>query len=338
MSKNCVTPNNTETVDEMLRSLASREGDITGSRFLQYRGVAMEVWRDMKLYAVKYTKRYLVDVDPRTNSITLEDDFLFRSSLSYIDSCNKIVPFSINQNLQDDIIDIGQDHNCYCECGCKSDLCGHIKSYEAIITNTTEELPGGGSQVFQSISRKRMDEGGRFVLENTFPIRIYNDEGVWTGVELTTEVQELCTLEVDTCGCVKQTKDNCKNVDSCCNAATFMTECGDPRCIIPANEGYNFSEEGNRIVFPSTFNRKKVLVRYFAEESIKDIRVPLIAKETFLYGIKAFIAPFDDSIRVGRAQEWVFNYEGKKEKLSILMNRFSMKEVKQVLTPKRYMP
>lgn len=337
MSKSCIIPNSTETPDEILKSLAAREGDITGMNFMKYRGVVMDVWRDLKLYAIKYTKRAFIQVDKKTNSITMPDDFLFRSSLSILDDCNKLQLLSINQDLHDDIIDISLDHDCHCECGCKSDLCGQIKSYEAITEDTQELMPDDSYQTFTSVTRKRMDAGGRFVIERTFPVRVYTG-GEWTGVELKTETEELCHLDTNPCGCVKNTTDNQCKVDGCCNADFFKTECGSYLCPTPGSMGYNISEEGNRIVLPSTFNRDKVLVRYYAEDKMKDIRVPLIAKKAFIFGVKSFIMPFDESQPLWRVRLFDKYYTDSRADLFTKLNGFTIRELKQVLSPKRFMP
>lgn len=337
MSKSCIIPNSTETPDEILKSLAAREGDITGNHFMRYRSVVRDVWRDLKLYAIKYTKRAFIQVDKRTNSITMPDDLLFRSSFSILDDCNKLQLLSINQELSDDIIDISLDHDCHCECGCKSDLCGQIKSYEAIIEDTQELMPDDSYQTFTSVTRKRMDAGGRFVIERTFPVRIYTG-GEWTGVELKTETEELCHLDTNPCGCVKTTKENCCKVDECCNADKFTTECGSFLCPTPGALAYNFSEEGSRIVFPSTFNHDKVLVRYYAEDKMSEIRVPLIAKPAFIYGIKSFVLPFDESQPLWRIRDFDKRYTDSRADLFTKLNGFTIKELKQVLVPKRLMP
>lgn len=337
MSKSCIIPNSTETPDEILKSLAAREGDITGMNFMKYRSVVMDVWRDLKLYAIKYTKRAFFQVDKKTNSIIMPDDFLFRSSISVLDECNKIQILSINQEVSDDIIDISLDHDCHCECGCKSDLCGQIKSYEAIVEDTQELMPDDTYQTFTSVTRKRMDAGGRFVVEKTFPVRVYSD-GEWTGVELKTEIEELCYLDTNPCGCVKPTKENECKVNDCCNADIFKTECGSYLCPTPGALAYNISEEGNRIVFPSTFNYDKALVRYYAEDKMSEIRVPLIAKKAFIHGVKSFIMPFDDGQPLWRIRLFDKYYTDSKADLFTLLNRFSMKELKQVLSPKRIMP
>lgn len=337
MAKRIIDPINSESPDEVIKSLLIRKGDIAGVNFLRYKSVVPEVYRDLNLYVIKFTKRYLIEVDKDTNSFELPCDSLIPASVSYIDECNKIRPLIINRNITDDIVDISQDKDCHCECGCKSDLCGLIHSYESIVTDTIEQLPNGTTEVFTSTTRKRMDADGKFVIERTFPVRKYED-GTWVGVELETEIEELCELEVSECGCVKNTEDNVCKVNACCNADTFKAECGDTICDSVNSTTYNFSEQNRRIILPTTFGYKKVLYRYFGETGVKDMRIPLIAKPAFINGLEATILPFDDTQPLWRIRNMSRMYSDAKDDLFTLMNRFSMRELNQVLNPERNMP
>lgn len=338
MPKTCVHPANTESPDEIIKSLLILEGDSLGVNYQKYRSVVLDLWRDMNLHTVKLTKRVVLTVDKRTNTVTRPEDFLFHSSLSVIDECNKLRTLSVNQHLTGDFIDISKDRSCHCECGCHSDLCGLIKNYEAITEDTEELMPDDSTQTFTSITRKTVTAEGKLVIRRTFPVRIYED-GEWTGVELKTEEEELCQVEVDKCGCVKNTEENICKVNECSSADSFAVECGDAVFCESGNGlSYNYEEDGRRINLPSDFAYDKVIQRYFYEPNVKDLRIPLVAKRTFMTGIKAFTLPFEEKQSGRRVNEFERRYEGMKDKLFTLLNRFSFKEVNQVLNPHRRMP
>lgn len=330
-------PTNTESPDEIITALCNREGDVTGLREMRYRGVVLDVWRDMNLFSVKYTKRILLPVDKRTNSITSPCDFLFLSSLSRIDDCNKIVPMAINNQLHDDIIDLSLDKDCHCECQCKSTLCGQAKYYEPIVEVTSELMPDATFRDFQSSTRKKL-ENGILYIERTFPVRVYGQNNAFEDVILQTETEEICQFDTEPCGCVKDTKENADKLNLSCNADTYDIDCGRTTCATPVEEGFNFDETGSRLILPSGFTDDKALLRYYAEADMKNLRVPLTAKEVFINGLKAFTLPFDEKQPANRIALFTNRYETGKGKLFTLYNRYSIRQLKQVLNPKIVMP
>jgi hypothetical protein len=337
MSKKCIHPVNTESPDEIIKSLLRREGDTAGINFLKYRSVVLDLWRDMNLHTVKFVKRYLIGVNKNTNSLDLPEEFLFPSSFSVLDECNKFQSMTVNNHLHDDIVDISADKNCHCECGCKGTLCGQIKTYESIIEETQELMPDDTTKTFTSVTRKRTDADGKFYIERTMPVRIYED-GDWVDVVLKTESEELCQLEVSDCGCVKDTKDNECKVNAHCNANTFAEECGLTFCNPQSKLQFNYSEQGNRIVMPSNFDYDKVMVRCFVELPITELRVPLVAKKAFMIGLKSYTLPYDKNEPQWRIRDFERRFIDANAELYSLLNRYSLKQVMQVLNPHRVMP
>ena len=336
--KCCIHAGDREHVDDMLRSLLIREGDTVGMNFMKYKDIALDVFRDMNLNVIKDTKRYFIEVDKRTNTITIPDGFLFRSSLSVVDECNQIIQIAANPSIVRDIVDIAADKDCHCECGCKGSLCGQIAKYEPILHETQELMPNGSTQTFTSTTIKKVNPDGSFVIERTMPVRKYGTDGVWLGVELDTQTESLCQLEVKDCGCVKETEKNICAVNACCNAATFESECGCGTCVPMPPVAYNFTEEGNRIAFPSNFPYDQVLLRAYFEPDPKNLLIPLVAKNTFLYGVKAFAVEYDDKQPLWRIQLFDRRYEKGKEELFTLLNRISIGDVNKILNPHRCFP
>lgn len=331
-------PSNSEAADEVIRSLMRGEGDNLERNFMRYRSVVRDVFRDLNLGAIKYTERRLIEVDKQTNSIMVPCNYLHLASASIIDNCNKIVPLIFNKNITDDLVDVSAKKSCGCECGCIDDLCGLIKNYEAIQEDVTETMPDTTTKVFTKITRKTVYPDGSMYIEYTEPIRIY-EEGVWTDTIPNTTRELLCNLEVKPCGCLTNSEKNKEKLQSCCNADNIQIDfgCTDSKCCTNESLEYNWTEQGNRITFPSDFAYDKVLLRYYIEQRAKDIIVPLISKRVFMNGLKAYALEFDDNVPMGVKERYMSKYNNGKDRLAIDMHKLSLTEVYKVLTPYRVM-
>lgn len=332
-----ILPSNSSTADDIIRSLCNREGDITGINFMKYKGVALDVYRELNLTVIRHTKRVLIEVDKRTNSITIPHcDYLHWASISVIDECNKIRPMLINTNLTHDIVDISNPSEGCCEHqSCTSSLCSQIKSYELIQQVTNEAMPNGTTKSFTSTTRKRVDPDGKFYTERTFPVRTYNESNVWVGVELQTETEVLCHLDVDAHGCVCDTPKNREEVGCACSADTFEIEAGCwTKCNTVSPDTYNISEQGDRLVFPSNFAFDKVLLRYYVNPTGRTLLIPIIAKEAFIAGIKHYTVPHKRRPVLWEIQLWEKKWIKGKGYVKGIINRYSIAEWYSVLTPK----
>lgn len=328
-------PSNAESVDEVIRSLMRRENDTMERNFLRYRSVARDVFRDLNLGAIKYTERRLIEVDKNTNSIKLPCNYLKLSSISVIDECDKIHTLIHNKNLTDDIVDVSAKKDCGCECGCQDSLCGTVKNYEAIIEEVTEQMPDDSEKVFQKITRKILYPDGSLRVSYTYPIRKYTD-GVWTTTEDVTDEEQICKLEVKKCGCLVNNDDNETALNACCNAENIQTDFGCTVCDDGSLE-YNFSEQGDRIFFPSNFSFEKVLLRFYVESKVKEILVPLIAKSAYMAGLKFFASEYDDKVPQSRLATFKTGYNNKKDLLALDISKLTIAEVHKALIPKRNM-
>lgn len=267
----------------------------------------------------------------------MPDDYFKLSSISRINECNMIIPLAINTNIVRDLVDISAEKNCGCECGCKSSLCGVIKNYEAITEDTYETMPDASSKKFTSITRKIAYPDGSVVMERTYPVKKLVD-GTFTDVILQTDKTQICKLDVQPCGCIVNTPANVDKVNSCCNGASYTVDWGCTVCDVTPPDGYNFSEIGNTINLPSNYCSDKVLVRYYFDVLIKDMRIPRLAKDAFMAGMKAKTAMYDDTVQEYRVRRYNTTYANLTEKLSIDLNKYSLHEIYKVLTPKRVMP
>jgi hypothetical protein len=322
---------NTIKADDAIKSLIDREGG-DHARFMKYKGLVRDVFDDLNLDVIRYTKRRLIQINKSTNSILLPDNYFHFASLSVPNACGKYEPMFINTSIQEDLVDINSDKNC--ECGSK--LCGLVQGYESIVAEVIEQMPNNTTKTFDTITRKRINTDGSLVIERTFPVRIYTD-GVWTGVELKTEIEELCKLDCKD-GHVLDSTSNWAKCEKCSIASSWESECGGLICPSDCPNTFNGTEQGNRIYFPTSLDVDHVLMRYYATEKPKDIRIPRVCKEAFLAGLKHFATEFDDKAPLWKITNYRINYHNKKDETTRILNRYSVAQYYSVLTPKRTMP
>jgi hypothetical protein len=320
---------NTISIDDAVKSILQREGDTLGNNLMKYLSVAKDIYRDLNLQVIRETKRVWVEIDKKHNTLTYPDDFIFLSSISVEDECGILIPLVINTNLKNDIIDISQEKDCHCDCGCSSELCGKIKNYELVTETKKIVFPNGSYTWVTLMTRKKINSDGSLVIERLFPKFIY-ENGLFVDYEMVTEEEFICKLDVNNCGCIKQTNDNVSKVKTCCGD-DFENDFGCTKCNQSSSLSYNVSDGGNRIVFPSSFHFEKVLLRYFCDLPKKELRIPIIAKQALMYGIKHEIAIFDKKEPELVIRRFASLYAKEKSKLRTLLNRYSLKNFYDVV-------
>lgn len=314
------------TMDEVIKGILGREGDTLGTNYLKYLTAANDVYIDLNLHAMRMTKREWLHVDNRTKSIKKPDGCLLACSISVIDHCGNLVPLIVNTNLKSDIVDISQDKDCHCECGCSSELCGNIKNYELMTEVISAKKPDGTTYPFVATTRKKINRDGSLVIERVFPQAKYVN-GVWTETSLVTDEEFLCKLEMEECGCVKQTPQNIEAVHACCGER-FYDECGRTfhHCCETHDPTFNVSEGGDRIIFPSGFMYEKVLFRFFYDAPTPKLLVPVVARRAIMYGIKEDLEVFDRKPSMQKANMFSSKYTIEKTRMQKLFTRYSLKE------------
>jgi hypothetical protein len=333
-----------ESLTNMIKSLLIREGDTAGLNFRRYYEIGKDVFRDLNLTAIRMSKRYLIEIDPHTNSAQLPNDLLLISSVSKIDDCGNVIPLLLNKNLSRDIIDINLDKDCDCECSCKGELCGQLKNYEVVYTSIQAPMPIGPPQTFNCFSRKVIYPNGDYYREWNEPVVIY-DGDVHTATQLEERKELICKLETKPCGCVKDCKANRSMLSDCCGPSYLVTECG-RRCCPPEfpNETYGMEQMGNVLYFNSRASFTHVLVRGFVNNEEGEIMIPKVAKTALLRGIKFEQLQYEKgtgyTAMAIQRQLSQFNllYRDERNRLFRLLNRFSLKQFYEDVIPVRRYP
>jgi hypothetical protein len=301
-----------QTIDEVVQSILSREGDVTGNYRWRYLEVAKEVFSELNLSAIKQTKRVLFTLDRRLNGIVLPDNYYKFSTISVINRDGRIEPLVFNSEINDDIVDQGLDKDCECEC--TDALCNYQRQYEGIEEQVEAIMPDDSRQYFTKTIRKRIAKDGSVFVQVNEPTAVYTDR-VHTSTVLETTETLLCRLDIKECGCVKDNPHNRSLWDKHASNMVLHPEidmvcewgCPSPR-YYPRSQTYNISNDGRRIIFPSNFPFDKVLLRYYAFEKTKDILVPRMAKKALMAGIKFEVADYDKKETQGNINKWKKRY------------------------------
>lgn len=350
------------SIEDIILAACMGDSDILQQKKMKYLYWAKNIWNDdLNLTTVKEAKREIIGINKRTNTLDLPCDSVGVSGVYIIGCFGEFIPVFKNDRLHDDIVDVAAAKNCACDCG--HDLCNMIKGYEAVTEEVPSEMPDGSTKVFTCITRKGFDADGTYYEEKQYPQRIYTD-GEWTDTVIHKEKIKLCTLELTDTGCVRECEENYHAVTACGCFAKCPTvfdqsiEVGQ-ECIVPmANSralygwesgvgfarcgsylvnSYNVTEEGNRLIFPYNFGHNRVMVRYYADVQLQDIKVPSVAKEAFIVGLKYWETLIDDD-RQNLNARYAKRYGELKWALSQELNKWSIAEQRMIMTPKVFIP
>lgn len=331
------------TIEEIVKGILRRQKDLAGVDKLLLKDIAKDVYKELNLSAIKIPLRAIVDVDKRTNSIYVPENYMTFSSISAQDECGIWVPMVINTNLTSDIVDISEVVDCGCECGCQSPLCSSIKNYELIQEQVSVVMPDNTTEVFTGTFRKKIDNNGNYVAEKIWPTKKY-DNSVYVAVVMETTDEFICQVDTLPCGCVKPTEENEVNLNCNVAAISFNIDCGchiNPDYLMAHFQRecntFNFSEEGDRITFDDRFKEDQVLLRYYADHKTKDLLVPIIARRAMVAGIKADMADYEKQMPNWKINDLKANYTKAKRVLMDQLNIILVKSFNKTVTPRRRM-
>lgn len=350
------------SINDIILAACMGDNDILQQKKMKYLFWAKGIWNDdLNLTTVKEAKREIIGINKRTNTLELPCNCVGVSGVYVIGCFGEFIPVFRNDRLHKDIIDIAAKKDCACDCG--HDLCNMIKGYEAVTEEIESEMPNGDVKMFTCVTRKGFDGDGIYYEQKQYPQRVYTD-GTWTDTVVHTEKIQLCKLELEPTGCVKECAENYQAVTACgCYAKcptifdqsiTVGTECIVPmsnanalygwesgyafaRCGSYLVNSYNITEEGDRLVFPYNFGHSKVMVRYYADVQLQDIKVPSVAKEAFIVGLKYWETLLDDN-QQQLNQRYSVRYSQLKWALSQELNKWSIAEQRMIMTPMAYIP
>lgn len=342
-------------IEEVVEDACHSIGDYLMRKKMRFLRFAKRIYNDdLNLGVIKDVRREFMYINRRTNTIDMPSESIKLSAISYMDECGVEWPLYRNPTLNDDIVDIKADKNCACSCG--NELCNMIKGYESKIETITDSMPNGDPVTFKAYSIKGYDDNGSFYETKQYALRKYTN-GVWTDTVLETEKTELCKLELDQNGCVVDCEENFQKVASCgCGTtapgssdlpgnvyrvsctpilSTFSIACGQwYSCTNEFVNIYNISELGDRIIFPADFPIDKVLVRYFVNTNLKEMKIPSVARQAFITGLMYYHYENSADMNEARLSElYSRRYTDQKFALLQEMNKYTSVAKRMILTP-----
>lgn len=317
------------------------------------------VFPDLNMDIVKEAKREYLYVNKRTNTIELPEDCIQVSSVSWVDEYGRIHPVYRNTRLHNDIVDLGAKKDC--ACACNGDLCNMIKGYESVVTYEDAKMPNGDTQEFRLVNTKWYDAEGNYYEQVQAPQREY-ESGEWTDTVVATTDNLLCKLEIDEAtGCVRDCEENYRAVTSCgcsfygseCSSQPSATTADGYRLLqtnyaiesgrwfsIPCqgfNNIYNINDMGDKLIFPHDFGFDRVLLRYYSDVPMKDMKVPFTAAYAFICGIMFYNIAFDN-----RQQQLslVLSMKYSRAKFALIqeLNKYTQAEMLEIMSPYVYVP
>jgi len=233
-----------------------------------------------------------------------------------------------------------------------------IKGYESIITEVEAEMPDSSIQTFTCTSRKYYDTDGTYYEQTQAPQREY-ESGEWVDTVLATTDTELCKLELTDTGCVRECDENYRLVNSCgCtlngnDSATMPTVTYDGYRLSTAyaiergrwfslpcqgfNNIYNINDLGDKLIFPHDFGFDRILLRYYSDVPMKEMKVPFVAAYAFICGIMFYNIAFDNKQQQLAA---ILSMKYSRAKFALIqeLNKFTQQESIEIMSPYVYVP
>ena len=129
-------------INEVILMACMGDNDILQQKKMKYLAYAKDIYNnDLNLTIIKDTKRIILEIDKKTNTVQLPCDLSYVSGVYTIGKNGEFLPVYRNERLHNDIVDLSVIKNC--ECDCNNELCNMIKGYESITEIIEAELPNG---------------------------------------------------------------------------------------------------------------------------------------------------------------------------------------------------
>lgn len=339
----CKTNTGKISLTDLVNEIFLNKGDVGRREYLRYKGIAKGVYRELNLLKLREAVRMFIAIDKTTNSIKVPENCVSISSISVVDSCGKLIPLTYNDMIADqDIISLQDDKKCGCkQCDCQNKDCGSMYKYETMTELVLMKLPNGSFETFEKTLIKRINPDGSVVQEINEPEAIYDEEGVHTSTEMVKRIENICKVDVKECGCIIDSEENKNKLGETCCAQLFSVEsgCCSQSCGCETMDySYSMNEEQNRIYFDSRFDYDKILLRYYANQTSKEIEIPIIAKDAVMYGTEYKAAMWDKNNKGGRMVNFKMEYYEAVKNLETLMYRMTNKEFLDTVLPPRKIP
>lgn len=226
-------------------------------------------------------RRAIIKVNKALNSATIDCDMVEVLFVGRIDKCTgEKIPFHINRKLVDieNVETILEDVVCEAKCtGClPKAMCNDLQS-----TIVLRVVDIDGTNYNETKTTTLNPDGSYYVVTETPFYSNINSQ-----VEYRTKKEEIAALDLESCGCIKNTEANVSQIKDC-NFDCYCTYCS-PVCGEFENVGYNIFPETNTIKFDSNFREDEFYMEWRGGLPKQDGQyvAPAVAKEALIEYIK----------------------------------------------------
>lgn len=327
---------NTYSLSDGVDIFMSMQGNVKRSHFLQYMVTGQTVWEHLFKNSIWAIHQQVVNVTTDSHgkkTFRMPDNIMKVLSISVVDKHGNLQPLTMDQNMN--TLEIScHPKTCSCgTCGGKNTLCEALDSigvrYESIVID--------GQTYEKTIWTKKT--GCDIIEHHVVPVK---EDGVMTHTDL---YKTICTLDVDTQGCIKETEPNRHKLfnhfgwyrNCFCNNFFNVVENGvhhhHPDLAMPVTHNdYGYYKPDAMDPQKMHLNHTKaeqVIVVYqpsIIKASLSELRIPEYAKECFLFGMGYFTVAFD-RVTPGSMKVLAENSFTKSERaLMFFMNPVRIKE------------
>jgi hypothetical protein len=299
----------------------------------RYNAWAIDGWKELNVQAVKSNKRsVLLPINKNTRIAKLPDDYVEHIFVGFIDNCGTKVSLSLKNNIVDtsnlqeipleDCCDKGCN-NCYSKA-----LCRDLNKTQTIETIYIFENP------YQKTITTTLMPTGEYYVETITPMW---DMATSTVIYVHNKEYK-ATLELEVCGCIKQTSTNENKLKEHCydSWCCHCTGCADSSYDLG---GYKIFPENNIIQFDSVRNYTKCYLEYRGALPMVDgdLIVPEVVFETLVAKVKHNSIKNKKGINRGDKQDYWQDYLIKYGNMEKILGRVStLAQITQALmkTPK----
>lgn len=266
-------------------------------------------------------RRAIIKVNQALNSAAIDCDMV---EVLFVGRINKYtgekVPFHINRKLVslEDIETIPEDLICEAKCtGClPKAICNDLQS-----TIVLRAVDINGTSYDETKTSTLTPDGTYYVVTETPYYSNINSQ-----VEYLTKKEVLASLDVEACGCIKDTPANISIVKDC-NFDCYCTYCS-PVCSEFENIGYNIFPETNTIKFDKNFREDEFYMEWRGGLPKIDGQyiAPALAKESLIEYIKFKSIQNKKGVPRYTVQDQYEWYLIKKNNMEMAMGAFSLSD------------
>ncbi len=269
-------------VDEIIKTIILRQGQDAASRAAIYQSYIDSVYLDFKMDATKQVVFRKYKINKANNSLVLPTDLLLLLSVGFINECGGLTGMYYNHKMPKDLL-FENDVKCDCKCGCDGN-CNTVKINTTVLEQI--ELKNG----IKADKKTILYTSANGVVYRNVDMPYLDTRN---NVKYITTEEEICKVDLDKCGCIKQTANNIvatAKIDECCG--TMNSCCGEKDCIENNDVmGYSINLQGNTILLSSAYKKDYIVLKYYTiAKSKNDYKIPQIAKEAFIQGIMYYDA------------------------------------------------